>query len=225
MFRDIAYITSDYTVRVQDGFLIFRWWRKYVPKDASEDLSHSDTRASLQLNGFEYHVYNRSSVYRELEKKFCLEPKLFGPEKSDDDLDSSDNKSTNDPDNRTQILNSEGVGKKGKNWRDLVPVIKVDISSGKVVFGNRTLPRTLVVSFEEARCTYSTKPAACSLDHWMHSLKCKAENFKVLLASSPKYTGLRDEPPRYMGQGGFVVASSNEVDVFNGSLGIENKKI
>ena len=214
MFRDIAYITSDYTVRVQDGFLIFRWWRKYVPKDASEDLSHSDTRASIQLNGFEYHVYNRSSVYRELEKKFCLEPKLFGPEKSDDDLDSSDNKSDNDPNQRTQILNSEGVGKKGKNWRDLVPVIKVDISSGKVVFGNRTLPRTLVVSFEEARCTYSTKPAACSLDHWMHSLKCKAENFKVLLASSPKYTGLRDEPPRYMGQGGFVVASSNEVDVY-----------
>ena len=95
MFRDIAYITSDYTLRVQDGFLIFRWWRKYVPKDASEDLSHSDTRASIQLNGFEYHVYNRSAVYRDLEKKFCLEPKLFGSEKSDDILESSENKNSN----------------------------------------------------------------------------------------------------------------------------------
>ena len=213
MFRDLAYITTDYTLRVQDGFLIFRWWRKYVPKDASEDLSHSDTRASIQLNGFEYHVYNRSSVYRDLEKKFCLEPKLFGTDKTDEDLDSSENKNAKETDQRTKILNSEDVGKKGKDWRDLVPVIKVDISSGKVVFGNRTLPRTLVISFEEARCTYSTKPAACSLDHWMHSLKCKAENFKVLLASSPKYTGLRDEPPRFMGEG-FVVASSNEVDVY-----------
>ena len=213
MFRDIAYITTDYTVRVQDGFLIFRWWRKYVPKDASEDLSHSDTRASIQLNGFEYHVYNRSSVYRDLENKFCLEPKLFGTEAADEDLDSSVHKNAKDPDQRPKILNSDDVGKKGKDWRDLVPVIKVDISSGKVVFGNRTLPRTLVISFEEARCTYSTKPAACSLDHWMHSLKCKAENFKVLLASSPKYTGLRDEPPRFMGEG-FVVASSNEVDVY-----------
>ncbi len=44
MFRDVAYITKDYTVRVQDGFVIFRWWRAYVPKDVSEDLSHSDTR-------------------------------------------------------------------------------------------------------------------------------------------------------------------------------------
>ena len=43
----------------QDGFVIFRWWRRYVPKDVSEDLSHSDTRVSLELNGFEVHVYNR----------------------------------------------------------------------------------------------------------------------------------------------------------------------
>ena len=44
MFRDVAYVTKDYTIRVQDGFIIFRWWRAYVPKDVSEDLSHSDTR-------------------------------------------------------------------------------------------------------------------------------------------------------------------------------------
>ena len=49
MFRDVAYVTPDYTIRVQDGFLVFRWWRSYVPKDVSEDLSHSDTRLSLQV--------------------------------------------------------------------------------------------------------------------------------------------------------------------------------
>jgi hypothetical protein len=36
MFRDVVYISHDYTVRVQDGWLIFRWWRAYVPKDVSE---------------------------------------------------------------------------------------------------------------------------------------------------------------------------------------------
>ena len=49
MFRDVAYVTPDYTIRVQDGFLVFRWWRSYVPKDVSEDLSHSDTRLSVQV--------------------------------------------------------------------------------------------------------------------------------------------------------------------------------
>ena len=216
MFRDIAYITPDYTLRVQDGFLIFRWWRKYVPKDASEDLSHSDTRASIQLNGFEYHVYNRSSVYKELEKLFCLEPRLFGSashEEEENNESPEDKKIEESSTKHISAADKESVGKKGKDWRDLIPVIKVDISSGKVIYGNRTLPTTLVFSFEEARCTYSTKPAACALDHWMHSLTCKGENVKVLLASSPKYTGLRDEPPRFMGEG-FVVASSNEIDVY-----------
>lgn len=36
MFRDFVYITHDFTIRVQDGYLIFRWWRSYVPKDVSE---------------------------------------------------------------------------------------------------------------------------------------------------------------------------------------------
>ena len=61
MFRDVSYVTRDYTVRVQDGFVVFRWWRNYVPKDVSEDLSHSDTRVSVQLNGLECHLYNRSA--------------------------------------------------------------------------------------------------------------------------------------------------------------------
>lgn len=36
MFRDIVYITHDFSFRVQDGWMIFRWWRAYVPKDVSE---------------------------------------------------------------------------------------------------------------------------------------------------------------------------------------------
>ena len=65
-------ISLPFSVRVQDGFLTFRWWRSYVPKDVSEDLSHSDTRVSIQLNGFELHIYNRTSTYKELEKKFGI---------------------------------------------------------------------------------------------------------------------------------------------------------
>lgn len=36
MFRDLVYTNYDYTVRIQDGYLIFRWWRAYIPKDVSE---------------------------------------------------------------------------------------------------------------------------------------------------------------------------------------------
>ena len=85
MFRDVVYMTNDYTLRVQDGWVIFRWWRSYVPKHVSEDMSHSDTRLSVMLNGFELHMYNRTSVYANLEKVFGLEPHV----NSKDDQDSN----------------------------------------------------------------------------------------------------------------------------------------
>uniref|UniRef100_T1J6C2 Bridge-like lipid transfer protein family member 1 C-terminal domain-containing protein n=1 Tax=Strigamia maritima TaxID=126957 RepID=T1J6C2_STRMM len=202
MYRDVAYITPDYSVRIQDGWLIFRWWRTYVKRDISEDLSHSDTRLSLLLNGLEVHFYNRSSVYARLEQLFGLEQQIFPP------------------DNETERNTYEGTlkgptaaSRKGVLWRDLIPVIKVDISCGRLVFGNRLLPNTLLLNVEEAHIVYTTKPASSRLDPFMHVTKCKAENFKVILAPSPKYTGLVDEPPRFMGEG-FVVSQANRVDLY-----------
>lgn len=89
MFRDFVYITHDYTVRIQDGYLIFRWWRSYVPRDVSEDLSHSDTRLSVMLFGFELHVYNRSHLYSNLEKTFGLPPGIF-PNNKETHLEEAD---------------------------------------------------------------------------------------------------------------------------------------
>lgn len=85
MFRDVVFICFDYSIRVQDGYLIFRWWRSYVPKDVSEDLSHSDTRLSVMLNGFELHVFNRSELYAKLEKTFGLKPSILIPVKENVD--------------------------------------------------------------------------------------------------------------------------------------------
>lgn len=53
------------------------------------DLSHSDTRLSVMLNGFELHVYNRSTVYGHLERVFGLDYTLFP---WDQDFKSTDGK-------------------------------------------------------------------------------------------------------------------------------------
>ncbi|KAL4710254.1 hypothetical protein ACJJTC_003534 [Scirpophaga incertulas] len=212
MFRDIVYINYDYTLRIQDGYLIFRWWRSYVPKDVSEDLSHSDTRLSIMLNGFELHFYNRCDLYNDLEKAFGLDSII----KQENDDDSTDrDKAMNDANEKRRraqdTVRSEAA--MARTWRDLIPVIKIDICSGRVVFGNRLVPTTLSISVEEAHLVYSTKPPASSLDHLMHFVKAKADNCKVILAPSPNYTAMVDEPPRYMGEG-FVVMSSNYIEVY-----------
>ncbi|KAF7987765.1 hypothetical protein HCN44_003628 [Aphidius gifuensis] len=232
MFRDIVFINADLSVRIQDGWLIFRWWRSYVPKDVSEDLSHSDTRLSVMLNGFEVHGYNRCDLYATLERTFGLSPQIFPDEDSNNlNTDSKDSESignninSNDNNNRHQQINAIDVSRHVENirkqeahviartWRDLIPVIKLDVCSGRLVFGNRLVPTTLSITTEEAHFVYSTKPAASKHDHFMHFTKCKAENFKVILAPSPKYTGMIDDPPRYMGEG-FVVLSSNNMELY-----------
>lgn len=40
-------------------------------------MSHSDTRLSVVLNGFELHVYNRSQLYSNLEKTLGLKQFIF----------------------------------------------------------------------------------------------------------------------------------------------------
>lgn len=206
MFRDVVYITHDYTVRVQDGYLIFRWWRNYVPKDVSEDLSHSDTRLSVMLIGFELHVYNRTELYSKLEE-------LFGLKETLNDFKISDNLNISEGGETASVRKQRPEAAMARTWRDLIPVIKCDVSSSRLVFGNRLIPTTLSISFEESHFVYSTKPAVCTLDRFMHFVKCKAENVKVMLAPSLKYMGLTDQPPRYMGEG-FVLMQSNNVELY-----------
>uniref|UniRef100_A0A182XZU0 Bridge-like lipid transfer protein family member 1 C-terminal domain-containing protein n=1 Tax=Anopheles stephensi TaxID=30069 RepID=A0A182XZU0_ANOST len=221
MFRDVVYVCFDYTVRVQDGYFIFRWWRSYVPKDVSEDLSHSDTRLSVMLNGFEVHIYNRSDLYARLEKTFGLKPSVLVPteDMNAEEIAKFKEQIMND-ENQRHISEASAKIKKPRpeamtatTWRDLIPVIKIDICSGRFAFGNRLTPTTLSLCVEEAHCVYSTKPAVSKLDHFMHFVKAKVENAKVLLAPSPKFTGMVDEPPRYMGEG-FVVMMSNLMELY-----------
>lgn len=139
MFRDFAYITHDYSIRVQDGYLIFRWWRSYVPKDVSEDLSHSDTRLSVMLNGFELHVYNRSELYSRLEKLFGLGSNIFPPDDTDDirgggSADSQNKK----PEDESEVSRQRPEAAMARTWRDLIPVIKIDVSSVSLSYLNDT---------------------------------------------------------------------------------------
>lgn len=249
MFREFTWIQPDYTLRILDGFVIFRWWVPYEPKDVRKiDCSHMDTRLFALLNGFELHIYNRSHLYHRLETVFKLPSKLFpshkassfancnctchnehgnGHEEGDDGLD--DNVTTD-------LLNRKNTGttspsceckgnrinskKHPKNndelitaylWRDLIPVTKLEISTGRFVFGNSSMPTIISFAFDEANTTYTSKPSASPYDLFTHIAKSKVHRFKIILIPSPKYLGLTDEPPRYMGEG-FVLIQCKSVE-------------
>ncbi|XP_053559592.1 bridge-like lipid transfer protein family member 1 isoform X3 [Bombina bombina] len=211
MLREIYYISEDMSIRIQDGFIIFRWWKMYNPKQKQHDPK-AETRLYITVNDFEFHVYNRSDLYGHLQEVFGLDPTIFPPRKEDDKV----------RENGREKAQSELESVKFKtesqdpsaSWRSLIPVIKVNISTGRLAFGNHYQPQTLCVNFDDAFLSYTTKPPSSHLDQFMHILKGKLENVRVMLVPTPRYVGLQtDEPPRLMGEG-FVVLQSNDVDIY-----------
>ncbi|XP_076830292.1 bridge-like lipid transfer protein family member 1 isoform X4 [Brachyhypopomus gauderio] len=203
MFRDVYYINEDMSIRIQDGFLIFRWWKMYNPKQKQHDPK-AETRVYITVNGFEFHVYNRTDLYARLQETFGLEPTLIPPGHDEE-------KGREETDSVHIVAESQDPS---SSWRSLIPVIKVNISTGRVAFGNNHLPQTLCMSFDDAFLTYTTKPPSSHLDQFMHIVKGSLENVRVMLVPSPRFLGLQsDEPPRLMGEG-FVVMQSNDVDIY-----------
>ncbi|XP_069487252.1 bridge-like lipid transfer protein family member 1 isoform X8 [Ambystoma mexicanum] len=211
MVREIYYITEDMSIRIQDGFLIFRWWKMYNPKQKQHDPK-AETRLYITLNVFEFHVYNRSELYGHLQEVFGLDPTIFPPKREDDKV--RENGKEKSESNLESIKAKTESQDPTSSWRSLIPVIKVNISTGRVAFGNNYQPQTLCVNFDDAFLTYTTKPPSSHLDQFMHIVKGKLENVRVMLVPSPRYLGLQnDEPPRLMGEG-FVVMQSNDVDIY-----------
>ncbi|XP_075785952.1 bridge-like lipid transfer protein family member 1 isoform X10 [Pelodiscus sinensis] len=211
MVREIYYITEDMSIRIQDGFIIFRWWKMYNPKQKQHDPK-AETRLYIMVNDFEFHVYNRSALYGQLQELFGLDPTIIPPKKEDEKAQENGRHTTHS--NLESVKVKTESQDPSSSWRSLIPVIKVNVSTGRLAFGNHYQPQTLCINFDDAFLTYTTKPPSSHLDKFMHILKGKLENVRVMLVPSPRYVGLQnDEPPRLMGEG-FVVMQSNDVDIY-----------
>ncbi|XP_039176154.1 transmembrane protein KIAA1109 homolog isoform X4 [Crotalus tigris] len=211
MVREIYYITEDFSIRIQDGFIIFRWWKMYNPKQKQHDPK-AETRLYIVVNDFEFHVYNRSYLYAQLQELFGLEPTIIPPKTKDEKARENGQEQTHT--NLDSVKVKSDSYDPSSSWRSLIPVIKVSVSTGRLAFGNHYLPQTLCINFDDASLIYTTKPPSSHLDQFMHIVKGKLENVRVMLVPSPRYVGLQnDEPPRLMGEG-FVVMQSNDVDIY-----------
>lgn len=89
------------------------------------DMTHSEHRLYVELNGLKVHLYNRTSIYSQLEKFFGLESLLL----PGDSTNSSDLEKSADPQDMSFWT----------SWRDLIPVIKIDLNMVIILvyyFGN-----------------------------------------------------------------------------------------
>lgn len=194
MVRDFLWANRDFSIRIQDGWVVFRFWKSFIPKQRGEDFSHSPPRVLIQFNGVEIHVYNRSRKYQQL----C---QLFGQ-----DLFEFSN------DSHTTGMESSQAGTTWI-WKDLLSSVKTTIASGRVIFGNHLVSSSLVISFDNLDCLYTIKPPTSLMDEALLSLKGNCENFRMSLVKSPNFSGPYEPPPRIMGEG-FVIVQTSQLDFY-----------
>lgn len=98
-------------------------------------MSHCDHRVWVELNGPELHIYNRSNLYSRLEKTFGLESQLLG-------TSGKTGKGDKDKDKDKEGDVEETAGQQVRDmsfwqdWRDLIPVIKVDLNMVSFIITN-----------------------------------------------------------------------------------------
>lgn len=165
------------------------------------------------MDGVKVHIYNQTKRYSALAKIFNLAPEIWEDVLKDYHEDKSEQE------RREKILKSMNQTRtinelKQSIWRDLIAMIKIEISSGCFIFGNNLIPWNLSISFEDSQFHYTSQPAASIYDLLTHILKGKAENLQVMLVPSNKYSGkINDEPPRIMGEG-FNVFRTNKIEIY-----------
>lgn len=83
-------------------------------------MSHCDHRVWLELNGPELHIYNRSQLYSKLEKIFGLEQVL---------MSGGGKTGKSDEEDVAEVAQTQAKDMSfWQDWRDLIPVIKIDLN-------------------------------------------------------------------------------------------------
>ncbi|GMR38589.1 hypothetical protein PMAYCL1PPCAC_08784, partial [Pristionchus mayeri] len=197
-FRGFVYACDDYSIRVNDGFIILAYW-KFMPNTRAAKCCTS--RLSIHINGLQVFVYNQLARYREVAKVLRM-VNLIGEEV------------------KTEVATEEKSSFGMARFWSLVGVVKVACTSGKVVLGNPLLAYMMIMNFENVKSTILLEES--KKDKKLANWKCSLENVRIVLQKHPEFKGSCPSPPRTMGDG-FVVMQTADLTLvyFDDILGRE----
>ncbi|MFH4974720.1 hypothetical protein AB6A40_001429 [Gnathostoma spinigerum] len=215
MFRSFKYICEDFSVRCNDGWIIFSYWRfvslKPIPNPSDTSRLH------ISLNGLQIYLYNRRTVYRDLMKSLGFD--RFLNMMKEVSGGSSIKRLASKEDERYWDLYYD------KLW-SLIGYIRLDIGSGRLVAGNITLPSVAVLTFENYASKVALKSFPGGADRALLTVTADVENVRISLIKSPgfefdshlPFVGRCDSPPRTMGDGFAVLQTAHLQFFYNQSI-------
>ncbi|KAF7232354.1 hypothetical protein EG68_10628 [Paragonimus skrjabini miyazakii] len=219
MLRDFAYMTNDYTVRCCYAIVVFNYWTHFVPGSKEGGLHTGNRCLYVYLYGFDLHMYNRTSVYNELQKLF-KEPAHSHPtsiRRSAGDISStkavresltrkpvilqasSVDSSDEDPHHSdTNLSSSSFMDLFWSHAHRLIPAIKFNLELTKICAGNHLLPRACMLSCTRLVGCYTREEPTYQSDKYQHKISANFVNLLCSLLPVSEYAGQHaiEEPPK-----------------------------
>ena len=149
MIRNFSYTDDNFSFNINDGWVILSYWR-LVPKKCPLSKAMNSSRLHISLNGVKIHIYNRLDLYQQVLKsagQTAAANKLAAEIGEDPAVTAAA---------KQRALRHQPPPDKIDEWWDnfwrLSGLIKLDISSGRIVAGNHLMPTAFAIVFEELKC-------------------------------------------------------------------------
>nr|CDS30018.1 Fragile site associated protein C terminal [Hymenolepis microstoma] len=178
MIRDLVYLTDDYSIRCCYGTIVFNYWFPFDP-----DIRSKDTKRRLYvfLYGFDLHVFNRKAVYEAFTSKGgnCHQSDQSSPPQHD-------------------ITEDDALGWIWAKFERLFPIVRFNLETSKICFGNHLIPRAFVLTCQKAQGNYTQKRATWRFDKYQHWMSFEFQDMAGSLVPVVKYSGhyAVEEPPQ-----------------------------
>uniref|UniRef100_A0A7E4VU99 FSA_C domain-containing protein n=1 Tax=Panagrellus redivivus TaxID=6233 RepID=A0A7E4VU99_PANRE len=201
MFRNVSYTDSDISVHINDGWIILSYWI-FVPKERHLPKVMDRSRFHVSINGLRVHLYNRLGIYKNLFRSTDVRQaaaRVLG----EADVPVA-------PKPSKIVENKETLFE--KLWR-FTGAIKVDVSSGRLIAGNHTMPTAFACVFENMHSRVMLTDSSNKQDKYMLRMRSTMENVRVSIIRSHDYEGNFEDPPRTMGDG-FAVLQSASIQLY-----------
>ncbi|CAN6638185.1 protein Csf1p [Trichomonascus vanleenenianus] len=178
-FKNLSYVGSNEAIVALQGNFTWRYWlhrtrisryhwqSSHQSDDSDERVNESlPTRLSLQVDGLEWFVFNRSAAYDAL-YDYVTEKRS---EKNNDDLSNgndlfSSNGSSAAKDAPGEIIAEPSIGTFEAMFLKLLP-IQIKYDRGALVMGNKDTPSLLILHFLSGRAIVDAARAANPLDKY-----------------------------------------------------------
>lgn len=216
MLRGIHYVTTDYTLYIQDGWITFAYWKPQFAKEKSKSKSEkSNTRLdspkrSARLNiflcNFQLHYYNSFKTSQVNESKETSDLSTGQNGKSIQNFirtfssssvfnfltggsENQNQTSYSNPNNNSKV-NLVPASQTDYNFTEdlmqLFSVVNIRIQKGRIFAGNHTLPSTLNIRFSNAKMELVTEKSQSKVDEYCFILKGDLNKLEVSLLANKK---------------------------------------